>query len=142
MLIDANLLLYLTRRIAREHEAVTDWFTEAISGASMVGMPWVSLTAFLRIATHPRASEHPMQPLAAWEIVEDWLDIPNVWVPEPGVRHREILAGLIEKYEPRGNLLPDAVLAALAIEHGLTICSADTDFARFTEVEWHNPAAR
>lgn len=141
MLIDANLLLYLASSSARQHEAVLGWFTSELSRGSLIGIPWISLTAFIRVATHPRASERPMDPADAWQRVCDWLDQPNVWIPSPGIRHREILGRLIEIYKPRGNLVTDAVLAALAIEHGLVICSADTDFARFTEVEWRNPAS-
>ena len=104
--------------------------------------PWQSLAAFLRIATHPRAFERPLDPEAAWERVTDWLGAEASWVPEAGPRHAEILGGLITRHQIRGNLVPDAHLAALAIGHGLAVVSADTDFARFTEVRWENPLAR
>ncbi len=64
-----------------------------------------------------------------------------VWIPSPTDRHADVLGSLVAKYRPTGNLVPDTDLAALAIEHGLAICSTDTDFARFTEVRWHNPLA-
>ncbi len=71
----------------------------------------------------------------------DWLACAPAWVPNPTQRHAEVLGSLVARYLPTGNLVPDAHLAALAIEHGLTVCSADTDFARFTEVRWVNPLA-
>jgi predicted nucleic acid-binding protein len=73
--------------------------------------------------------------------VTDWLACDVAWIPEPGPRYAELLGGLIDTYDVRGSLVPDAQLAALALEHGLAVSSADTDFARFAEVEWHNPFA-
>jgi len=97
--------------------------------------------AFLRISTHPRAAEHPLAPAAAWRQVERWLAAEPAWIPLPTDRHPDVLGRLIAAYDLRGNLISDAHLAALAIEHGLTVCSADTDFARFTEIRWVNPVA-
>ncbi len=83
----------------------------------------------------------PLDPVTAWERVVDWLAAPAAWVPQPGRQHAVLLGDLIARHEVRGNLAPDAQLAALALEHGLTVCSADTDFARFTDVRWQNPLA-
>jgi predicted nucleic acid-binding protein len=80
-----------------------------------------------------------LEPQTAADVVADWLAAGPVWTPEPGAGHAEILLGLLGKYQIRGNLVTDAQLAALAIEHGLAIYSADTDFARFTELTWVNP---
>ncbi len=93
----------------------------------------------MRISTHPRAFPRPLDPPVAWERVTDWLAAPVAWIPQPGPEYARVLGELITSHEIRGNLVPDATLAALAVEHGLTICSADTDFARFTEASWHNP---
>lgn len=139
MLLDANLLLYAVHREADRHEAALTWLTEQLNGSRRVGIPWTSLGAFLRIATHPRAFPHPLSPDKAWERVTDWLAAPVAWIPEPGPEHARILGDLVAKHDIRGNLVPDAMLAALAIEHGLTLYSADTDFARFTELRWENP---
>ena len=141
MLIDANLLLYAVDHRAAAHERVVTWLTEQLNGSIRVGLPWQSLTAFVRIASHPRASDHPLNPDAAWAFVERWLAAPTAWVPVPTDRHAAVLGALVRKYRLAGNLIPDAHLAALAIEHGLEICSADTDFARFTEIRWNNPVA-
>lgn len=98
-----------------------------------------SLTAFTRIATNPRALRDPFTPVDAWAMVEAWLDVPVVWSPAPGRGHRAILGRLIRELDLRGPIISDAVLAALCIEHGLAVVSADTDFARFTEIRWINP---
>lgn len=93
----------------------------------------------MRIATHPRASERPLSSDEAWGHVTSWLDAPIAWTPVQGDRHAEILGDLIGRQQVGAGLVTDAQLAALAIEHGLTLCSADTDFARFPELRWHNP---
>lgn len=141
MLIDANLLIYAVDATAPEHGKASSWLTEQLNGDRRVGLPWESLTAFLRITTHPRASTRPLQPADAWRFVRDWLEVDLVWMPVATERHADVLAGLLERYRISGNLVPDAHLAALAIQHGLEICSADTDFARFAEVHWRNPIA-
>jgi toxin-antitoxin system PIN domain toxin len=141
MLLDANLLLYAVHRGAAEHDAAATWLTELLNGSRRVGLPWQSLSAFLRIATHPRAFERPLSPRTAWDRVGDWLAAPVAWIPEPGPEYRRILGGLIATHELHGNLITDATLAALAIEHGVTVCSTDTDFARFKELRWENPLA-
>jgi uncharacterized protein len=139
MLLDANLLLYAIHEGAERHEAAVAWLTEQLNGSRRVGLPWSSLGAFLRIATHPRAFPRPLEPATAWERVADWLASPVAWVPEPGPEHPRILGELISAHDIRGNLVPDAMLAALAIEHGLTLYSADTDFARFRGLRWVDP---
>jgi toxin-antitoxin system PIN domain toxin len=141
MIVDANLLLFAVDRLSPFHVAATAWLTEALNGPGRVGMPWQSLGAFLRIVTNPRALDRPLEPGAAWSFVHDWLAAPSVWTPAPTERYAQVLGGLIERYQLRGNIVTDAQLAALAIEHGLTICSADSDFARFREVRWLNPVA-
>lgn len=141
MLVDANILLYAVDDDSPFHQASREWLEGALNGPRRVALPWQSLTAFLRIATNPRATAHPMGPGEAWAIVESWLDARNSWVPQPGHGHREILGRLVRDLHLSANLVPDAVLAALCIEHGLSIVSADSDFARFTELEWINPAA-
>jgi toxin-antitoxin system PIN domain toxin len=141
MLVDANLLLLAVDRSSPFHEVAAAWLTGVLNGGRRVGIPWPSLAAFVRISTHPRASEHPLSPDGAWRHVDGWLVCDPVWIPAPTERHADILGGLVVSYQLRGNLVSDAHLAALAIEHGLTVCSADTDFARFREVQWRNPLA-
>lgn len=141
MLIDANLLLYATDSRSKFHQAARDWLLEQLSGGRRVGLPWQSLAAFLRLATHPRVSANPLSPADAWRLVTTWLDAPVAWIPQPGPEHSVLAGEMLVRYEATGNLVPDALLAALALEHGLTVCSADTDFARFSEVRWENPLA-
>ena len=141
MVVDANLLLYARDASSPFHVAALTWLTGALNGNARVGLPWPSLLAFLRIATNPRAYEDPLQPQVAWAQVEAWLAAPASWVPLPTDRHAVVLGDLVSRYQLRANLVPDAYLAALAIEHGVPLCSADTDFARFAEVRWVNPIA-
>lgn len=139
MLLDANLLLYAVNKRAAQHQRTAAWLTEQLNGPRRVGLPWQSLGAFLRIATHPRAFQRPLTPDTAWGRISDWLAARVTWIPEPGAEHARILCRLMEQHDIRGNLVPDAQLAALALEHGLEVCSADSDFARFPDVRWINP---
>lgn len=141
MLVDANILLYAVDEASPFHSRARPWLEDALNGSRRVGLPWASLTAFLRIVTNPRALADPLAPVDAWGLVDAWLDAPTVWVPAPGQGHRAILGHLVRDLDLRANLIPDAVLAALCMEHGLEMISADTDFARFTEVTWRNPLA-
>jgi hypothetical protein len=141
MLLDANLLIYAFDDASPFHEPTKAWIEEQLNGTTRVGFPWESLTAFVRVSTHPRASATPITPDAAWTQVEEWLAADLSWVPRPTEHHGEVLGSLIRRYQLRGNVISDAHLAALALEHGLTLCSADTDFARFTEITWENPLA-
>jgi len=141
VLVDANVLLYAVDEASPFHERAREWLEDALNGTRRVGLPWASLTAFLRIVTNPRALTEPLTPAEAWALVDAWLDAPTAWVPAPGRGHRAILGRLVADLDLRANLIPDAVLAALCIEYGLEMISADTDFARFTELTWRNPLA-
>lgn len=141
MIVDANVLLYAVDEASPFHEPSRGWLETALNGERRVGLPWSSLWAFVRIATHPRALDHPMTPGEASGFVRDWLDAPAAWVPAPGAGHATLVLDLLERLDLRGNLVPDAALAALCLEHGVAIVSADSDFARFTSLEWINPVA-
>lgn len=141
MLLDANLLLYALNKHAKAHQASVAWLTEQLNGQRPVGIPWQSLAAVLRISTHPRAFARPLDAETAWARTIDWVEAPATWVPEPGPRYAEIFGRLLIDHDVRGGLVPDAQLAALALEHGLTVCSVDGDFARFSDVRWQNPLA-
>ncbi len=141
MLIDANILLYATDGSSPYHGTARPWLESQLNGPRRVGLPWLSLWAFVRISTNPRATLRPLTPGQAWSIVEAWLNAPAAWVVEPGPGHREILGRLLVERDIRAGLVTDAVVAALCIEHGLTIVSADSDFARFTDITWLNPVA-
>ena len=141
ILVDVNLLLYAVNRDAPEHEAASTWLTERLNGDERTGLPWESLTKFVRLITHPRILREPLTGTEAWAFVNDWLTAPAVWIPTPTDGHAAVLGALISRYRLQGNAIPDAHLAAMAITHGLAICSADTDFARFPEARWQNPIA-
>jgi len=142
VIVDANLLLYATDEAASAHARVKAWWEAQLNGVARVGLPWPTLLAFVRISTHPRAARHPLTGPEAWELVSGWLACDVVWTPAPTRRHAEVMRQLITRHGVSGNLVPDAHLAAIAIEHGLPLASADTDFARFPEIRWVNPAAQ
>lgn len=139
MLLDANILLYSIDRSSRFHGPCAAWLSDAFSGSRRVGLPWQTIGAFLRISTHPRVFARPLSPDQAWAIIEGWLNAPVCWVPEASGNTARILGELVGQLELRGNLITDAQLAALAIEHGVAVVSADTDFARFPGLRWINP---
>ena len=139
ILIDANLLIYAHVNTFPQHAAARGWLDGRLSGTASVGLPWPSLLAFIRLVTNPRIFEHPETIDKAWQQVEEWLDCLPVWIPQPTERHREALKTLLIDQSLRANLIPDAHLAALAIEHGLILCSTDGDFGRFPGLRWENP---
>jgi toxin-antitoxin system PIN domain toxin len=141
ILVDANLLVYAHVSGFTQHKAAHAWLDGRLNSSSSVGLPWPSLLAFVRLVSNPRIFTRPVSVAAAWRQVEEWLDCPRVWIPQPTERHREVLGSLVEKQAGKANLVPDSHLAALAIEHGLTLCSLDGDFARFPGLRWQNPLA-
>jgi toxin-antitoxin system PIN domain toxin len=116
-----------------------EWLDRQLNGPAPVGLPWASVLAFLRLVTNSRVFEHPESMADAWGQVQAWLACETVWSPEPTERHADVLGEILKLPGMRGNLVPDAHLAALAIEHGLTLCSTDGDFARFRALRWLNP---
>jgi toxin-antitoxin system PIN domain toxin len=140
ILVDANLLVYAQSRSFPQHEPARAWLDGRLNGPAPIGLPWPSLLAFVRIISNPRVVDRPRSLPEAWNQVEAWLDCSPAWIPLPTDHHRETLGELL-RVVPRGNLVPDAHLAALAIEHGLTLCSTDGDFARFPGLRWDNPLA-
>lgn len=139
ILVDANLLIYAHVKTFPEHAPARQWLDKQLNGKTAVGLPWPSLLAFLRLVTNPRVFERPEPMINARDQMLRWLACDNVWIPQPGPRHAEILGNLLGIQSIQANLVPDAHLAALAIEHGLTIYSTDGDFARFTGLRWKNP---
>ncbi len=140
ILVDANLLVYAVAAPLAQHAAARDWLQSRLAGPARVGLPWASILGFLRVVTNPRILSRPVAMQEAWSTARSWLELPAVWVPEPTAAHADVLGTLIDGVSD-SQLVPDAHLAALAIEHGLTICSNDSDFARFPDVSWENPLA-
>ena len=139
ILLDSNLLIYAHVESFDQHSAARAWLDERLTGSAPVGLPWPSLLAFLRIVTNPRVFEHPEPIAAAWAQVRAWLGSEVAWVPQPTERHSQLLGSLLGASGIQAGLVPDAHLAALAIEHGLVLCSTDGDFGRFAGLRWNNP---
>lgn len=137
ILVDANLLIYASAPETAQHAAAKDWLDGCLNGPSRVGLPWPSLLAFMRIVSNPRLFEGASLAHAR-DQVQAWLALPNTWVPAATEEHPRILNELLEN-ERSHRLVPDAHLAALALEHGLILCSSDGDFARFGALRWENP---
>jgi toxin-antitoxin system PIN domain toxin len=136
---DANLLIYAVNEDAPDHVPARTWLASTLSGVEPVGLAWLALVAFVRITTRPGVFAHPLATTSAFEIIEGWLARPNVFVLHPTERHVGILRGLLEPLGIAGDLTNDAHLAALAIEYGAELCSADSDFGRFQGLRWTNP---
>lgn len=139
ILVDANLLVYATNPSSTEHKRARTWLDSRLGGETRIGLPWESLLAFVRLATNRRLFPRAIAVGDAWRIVESWLGSEAAFVPVATARHAEILGPLLATRGLGPNDVPDAHLAALAIEHGLTLCSADAGFARFAALRWENP---
>lgn len=139
ILVDANLLIYAYARDMPQHEAARTWLDQQFNTQPRVGLPWPSLLAFVRLISHPRIFENPVSVPRAWGQVERWLGVPAVWIPAPTEQHMITLGRLMTTAVTRANHVPDAHLAALAIEHGLTLCSTDRGFNRYPGLRWANP---
>ena len=137
--IDANLLLYAYDAEAREHGRARQWIEETISTAPAIGIPLVSILAFVRIATDRRVTEPAKTTSEAREIVGAWLERDNVSLLQPGPRHWELFFSLLAESKSSGPRTTDAHIAALAIEHGATLYTHDTDFRRFPKLDVHFP---
>ena len=141
ILVDANILIYASSSTFARHLAAKEWLDRQLSGTVRVGIAWQTVLAFLRVMTSPRILQRPLPMRDAWAQVRGWHVADPAWVPEPTERHAEIFGRLLALPGMRGNLVHDAHLAALAIEHGLFLCSTDGDFARFPGLRWQNPIA-
>lgn len=139
ILVDANLLLYAYDTSSPAHERARGWLEETLGSEDVIGIALVSLLAFLRIGTSPTVFAHPMALEQAIAVMAGWLERPNVGVVQPTRRHLEVLQRVAGSGKARGVLLMDAHLAALAIEHGATLCSSDRDFARFRGLRLVDP---
>ncbi|MBP7930680.1 MAG: PIN domain-containing protein [Acidimicrobiia bacterium] len=141
MIVDANVLLYARNESSEHHERAKAWLEGALNGDTRVGLPWWTLTAFVRIATNPRAFDRPLSAEEAAKQIEEWTRAPRAWIAEPSGLFADVFLRLIRTYRITAGLTTDAQLAALAIEHGVPLISADSDFSRFRELDWVNPFA-
>ncbi len=139
ILVDANLLIYAINRDAPAHRAARRWWESALSGSESVGLPWIVVLAFLRVTTRHGILERPLTADAAIRFVDEWLSQPVVEMVVPRATHWAALRNLLLAAGTSGNLTSDAHVAALALETGATIYSADYDFRRFAGVSHRNP---
>lgn len=141
ILVDANILLYAEDQTSPRHERARRWWDEQLSGDRPVCLCWCVLCAFIRIGTNPRVFEHPLSLEQAISRVQSWLDQPCVRLVYPTERHWAILQELLVAGQAVANLVTDAHLAALSVEHNCELFSTDADFARFPRIKWRNPLA-
>lgn len=139
ILVDANILLYAEDSLSRHHDEARRWWDARLSGSAPVCFCWTVVNAFIRIGTSPRVFERPLSLDEATSRVHDWLAQPSTRVIVPTERHWEVLRQLLVAGKATGNLVTDAHLAALAIEHGCELHSTDSDFSRFPKLKWINP---
>lgn len=137
--LDVNLLLYAVDETSARHEPARRFLESALSGPGTIGLSWAVLLAFVRLCTRSAVFASPLSSEEAFDIVDEWLALPSVVVVQPGARHAAVLRELLAGVGTAGNLVPDAHLAALALEHGAELCSSDADFSRFPGVRWVDP---
>jgi len=138
---DLNLLLYAIDEGSPLHPPAREWLEATLSGTEEVAFAWIVLLGFLRLATNPRVFEEPMSVEEALEAMDGWLAQPVARMVNPTPRHATLLSGLLQPHGAAGNLVSDAHLAALAIEHDAELCSHDRDFGRFDGLRWLDPLA-
>jgi hypothetical protein len=138
-LVDANLLLYATDERSPRHPAARSWLDGILSGDEPIAFAWAVLLAFLRLSTNPRIFEQPLSTDRAFDVVQGWVAHPSAVIIHPGDRHPGLVCQLLRPLGTAGNLVTDAHLAALAIEHGAELNSCDADFSRFSGLRWVNP---
>jgi toxin-antitoxin system PIN domain toxin len=139
ILVDANILLYAEDQLSPLHVQARTWWDAALSGSSPVCLCWRVLGAFIRIGTNPRVFEHPLSLDQSLSRVQSWLDQPCTRIVNPTERHWIVFQRMLREGQAVANLVNDAHLAALALEHGCEIVSTDSDFSRFSGIRWRNP---
>lgn len=140
-LVDANVLIYAVNEAAIQHARARAWLEAALNGREAVGFAWVVLLAFVRLTTHPAVFPRPLRTQDAVDVVRDWLAQPPSVLVEPTSRHLDLLAGILTETGTAANLVNDAHLAVLALEHDAVLVSFDADFGRFRGVRWQQPAS-
>ncbi len=141
IIVDANLLIYAYNRGSWQHPAARAWLERVFSGAEPVGLPWQTISAFVRITTNARLPGNPLGAEAAVEIVDRWLQQPSVHAIGPGEQHWPVFRQMLVEGQAAGDLTSDAQLAALTMECGGVLHTTDRDFTRFPGLRWTNPIA-
>ena len=139
ILLDVNVFVYAFHEGAPEHTRYREWLDDVVASPEPYGISELVLSGFIRIATHPRIFDPPAPVEGALEFAEAVRSQPNAVTITPGPRHWEIFGALCETAGAKGNLVPDAYLAALAIESGSEWITTDRDFSRFPGLRWRHP---
>lgn len=139
IVLDANILLYAYDEDSDKHEQARAWVEEVFSDASPVGLPWQTISAFMRIVTNPRLGGKRFTTAEVVEVVNQWVSQPNIRLLGPGDNHWSFLRQMMVDGHARGPLVTDAQLAALTIEYGGVLHTTDRDFSRFPGLRWKNP---
>jgi uncharacterized protein len=142
ILVDANILLYAEDKLSPHHGPARTWWDGRLSGTTPVCFCWMVINPFIRIGTNPRVYDHPLSMEQAVSRVQSRLDQPCTRLVRPTDRHWVVFQEMLTIGQAAGNLAPDAHLAALAIEHGGTLYSTDSDFSRFPRLKWRNPLVK
>ena len=138
---DANVLVYAVNTKASQHLVARDWLDGALNGDRTVAFTWSVLLAFIRVSTNPAIFPNPLSVGDAMDVVDGWTSQPSAVIVNPGKGHGAVLGDLLRTAQQGGNLVPDAHLAALAIENKGTVVSFDRDFGRFAGVKWLIPGS-
>ena len=136
---DLNLLVYAHTSSAALHEPARRWWEDVVNGTERVGVPWLVAAGFVRLLTHPSVLDTPAAPGHAVDLIAEWFRSPSVTPLNPGTQHLAIFRNMLDAAGVGGNLVTDAHIAALAIEHQAEVHSNDSDFARFPGLRWRNP---
>lgn len=136
---DVNLLVYAYNEAAPFHEQARRWWEGLVNGAERVGVPWLVAAGFVRLLTHPSVRERPATPMQAVDYVEEWFRFSNVVPLNPGTEHLRLFRRALDAAGVGANLVTDAHVAALAMEHQAEVHSNDADFGRFPGLRWRNP---
>jgi toxin-antitoxin system PIN domain toxin len=139
MLVDVNVLLYVVNDDAPQHDRVRKWWEAVIAREERLGLTWIVIVGFLRLATHARVFRNPLTPDEAIGKIDTWLKLPNVRIVAESDEHWQTFKQVFNESEMSGNLATDAHLATIALGYGAIVASCDSDFARIQQLRWENP---
>lgn len=140
-IVDVNILLYAINKDDPLHPKINKWWRQSLSSSESIGLSWLVIVGFVRLATLSKVFANPLSPEQATQQVNQWLNHANVRLVKESNNHWRILQQLLIETGKAGNLTSDAHLAALAISGGSTLISCDNDFSRFPQLRWENPTA-
>ena len=136
---DINLLVFAHNESDVNHAAALEWWRYLLSESQTIGLPWLVIVGFIRLTTKRAVLTEPLLPSESIGLVSSWFDYPHVEIVEPGVQHLVYLSNLLQAAGRAGDLVPDAHIAAIALEHDAEVHTHDRDFARFAGLRWRNP---